>query len=88
MLAARYLARNAAGYLAANVEGVPLPGRTLRSYVSRRLTSRTGVTIRNLRRARYLFVLIREGLPLPDWPAGELELVWRLLGQGIAIRGP
>jgi hypothetical protein len=51
VLAARYLARNAAGYLAANVEGVPLPGRTLRSYVSRRLTSRTGVTIRNLRRA-------------------------------------
>jgi hypothetical protein len=32
--------------------------------VSRRLTSKTGVTIRNLRRVRYLFVLIREGLPL------------------------
>jgi hypothetical protein len=58
---------------------VSLPGRALRSYVSRRLTSRTGVTIRNLRRVRYLFVLLREGLPLPQWPETELELVWRLL---------
>jgi hypothetical protein len=87
-LAARYLARNAAGYLAESLEAASLPGRALRSYVSRRLTSRTGVTIRNLRRARYLFVLIREGLPLPRWPDAELELVWRLLAEGVAIRGP
>jgi len=86
--AARYLARNAAGYLAENVRAAALPGRALRSYVSRRLTSRTGVTIRNLRRVRYLFVLLREGLPLPQWPEAELELVWRLLAEGIAIRGP
>jgi hypothetical protein len=53
--AARYLARNAALYLGGNVEsakeGHVLPGRSLRSYVSRRLTSTTGCTIRNLRRA-------------------------------------
>jgi hypothetical protein len=33
---ARYLARNVAGYLAENVEAASLPGRALRSYVSRR----------------------------------------------------
>jgi hypothetical protein len=88
-LAARYLARNAAGYLAGNLELASLPGRGLRSYVSRRLTSKTGVTIRNLRRVRYLFVLIRQGLPLPQWPEAELELVWRLLADGVVvIRGP
>jgi hypothetical protein len=86
--AARYLARNAAGYLAANVDAASLPGRALRSYVSRRLTSKTGVTIRNLRRVRYLFVLLREGLPLPHWPEAQLEVVWRLLAEGVAIRGP
>ena len=56
--AAAYLARNAARYLGGNVEsareGQELPGRWLRSYVSRRLTMSTGCTIRNLRRARYL----------------------------------
>jgi hypothetical protein len=87
--AARYLARNVAGYLTENVEGASLPGRALRSYVSRRLTSKTGVTIRNLRRVRYLFVVLREGLPLPQWSEAELELVWRLLADGVvATRGP
>jgi hypothetical protein len=86
---ARYLARNVAGYLAENVEGASLPGRALRSYVSRRLTSKTGVTIRNLRRVRYLFVVLREGLPLPQWSEADLELVWRLLADGVvATRGP
>jgi hypothetical protein len=86
---ARYLARNVAGYLAENVEGASLPGRALRSYVSRRLTSKTGVTIRNLRRVRYLFVVLRDDLPMPQWPKAELELVWRLLADGvIATRGP
>ena len=66
-----------------------LPGRALRSYVSRRLTSKTGVTIRNLRRVRYLFVILRDGLPIPKWPEAELELVWRLLADGVvATRGP
>jgi hypothetical protein len=86
---ARYLARNVAGYLVENVEGASLPGRALRSYVSRRLTSKTGVTIRNLRRVRYLFVVLREGLPLPQWSEADLELVWRLLASGVvATRGP
>jgi hypothetical protein len=83
------LARNVAGYLAENVEGASLPGRALRSNVSRRLTSKTGVTIRNLRRVRYLFVILREGLPLPEWSQADLELVWRLLADGVVVtRGP
>ena len=87
--AARYLARNVAGSLTENVEGASLPGRVLRSYVSRRLTSKTGVTIRNLRRVRYLFVVLRQGLPLPQWSEADVELVCRLLGDGVvATRGP
>jgi hypothetical protein len=86
--AARYLARNVAGYLTENVEGASLPGRALRSYVSRRLTSKTGVTIRNLRRVRYLFVILRDGLPMPQWPEAEIELVWWLLAEGAPRRGP
>jgi hypothetical protein len=88
-LAARYLARNTAGYLAENAGGIPLPGRRLTSYVSRRLTAETGVTIRNLRRVRYLFVVLRERLPLPDWSPSELEVVWRLLSEGVVVaQGP
>jgi hypothetical protein len=87
--AARYLARNTAGYLTANAAGTALPGRRLTAYVSRRLTRQTGVTMRNLRRVRYLFVIVREGLPLPDWSPDELEVVWRLLAEGVVVtRGP
>lgn len=82
--AAAYLAKNVARYLGANVEtaaaGAQLPGRSLRSYVARRLTTETGCTIRNLRRCRYLYVLIRDSLPLPEWSPDELEVVARLLG--------
>lgn len=85
--AAAYLARNAARYLGENVEsareGQELPGRALRSYVSRRLTLRTGCTVRNLRRARYVYVCIRDSLPLPEWSPEELEAVARLLGLGV-----
>jgi hypothetical protein len=89
-LAARYLAKNAAGYLAANGGGeVALPGRRLRSYVSQRLTSRTGATMRNLRGVRYLYVCVRLGLPLPEWPDDRLEVVWRLfVGAEVAPAGP
>jgi hypothetical protein len=73
--AAAYLARNAARYLGGNVEsareGQELPGRRLRSYVSRRLTMSTRCTIRNLRRARYLYVCVRDSLPLPEWNPQE-----------------
>jgi len=91
--AAAYLARNAARYLTGNAEpgneGHSLCGRALRSYVSRRLTSATGCTIRNLRRARYLYVCIRDSLPLPEWSPEELETVGRLLGLSVAgSRGP
>ncbi|MGZ8740790.1 MAG: hypothetical protein ACXWZ8_09375 [Gaiellaceae bacterium] len=91
--AAAYLARNAARYLGGNVEsareGQELPGRRLRSYVSRRLTMSTGCTIRNLRRARYVYVCIRHSLPLPEWSPAELEAVARLLGLSPEVsRGP
>jgi hypothetical protein len=85
---ARYMARNLAGYLAHNSSTAvdePLPGRSLRSHVSRRLTRVTGVTIRNLRRARYLYVCIARRLALPDWPERELEAVWLLLSEPLAL---
>jgi hypothetical protein len=90
--AARYLARNAATYLSENAAAFAeqtLPGRRLRSYVSRRLTSSTGVTMRNLRRVRHLWFCLTYGLGLPDWKPDELELVWRLLvGASVAPSGP
>jgi hypothetical protein len=92
--AANYMARNVGRYLGENAaEGVEadarLPGRSVRSHVSVRLTRLTGVTIRNLRRARYLFVCIRNDLPLPDWPDELLEAVWLLLTANVAVaRGP
>ena len=88
--AARYLARNASGYLAENAAGAAgLPGRRRRSYVSRRLTSCSHATKRNLRRARWLYVVCREGLELPAWPETELEAVWGLLeGEPARSRAP
>ena len=92
--AAQYMARNVARYLGENAaEGVEtetrLPGRSVRSHVSVRLTRLTGVTIRNLRRARYLFVCITRDLPLPDWPDELLKAVWLLLAVNVAVaRGP
>lgn len=81
--AASYLARNVAGYLGENSSAAETAvGRRLRSYVSRRLTTATGSTMRNLRRARYVYVCVRDGLVLPDWPERELEVVWALLLRG------
>lgn len=78
--AAAYLARNAAGYLAGNAaEAMYLPGRTMRSYVARRLTMLTGVTMRNLRRLAYLYVCLRDSLPLPNWSEEELDHLFSLL---------
>lgn len=84
--AARYLAQNVARYLGDNVaearaERLALPGRAVRSHVSVRLTRATGVTIRNLRRVRYLHVCVVRGLPLPEWPPDLLETIWRLLSD-------
>jgi hypothetical protein len=90
--AARYLARNAAAYLGTNASAIEeraMPGRRQRSYVSRRLTTQTGVTIRNLRRVRHLWVVLTFGYVLPTWPTSELELVWSLLlGNEHVPRGP
>ena len=83
-VAAYYLARNAASYLADNASThseMYVPGRRLRSYVSRRLTSITGVTMRSLRSCRYLWWLCSEGLPLPDhWDSDYIDLLGRLAG--------
>jgi hypothetical protein len=90
--AAPYLARNAATYLSENAAAFAeqtLPGRRLRSYVSRRLTSSTGVTMRNLRRVRHLWFCLTYGTDLPAWQDAELELVWRLLvGASVVPSGP
>jgi hypothetical protein len=79
--AAWYLAQNVAGYMAQNVhETASAVGRRMLAYVSRRLTTSTGVTIRNLRRARYIYVCLRDGLPLPDWSPAEIEVCSSILG--------
>lgn len=77
--AARYMARNAAGYMAQNVAGIG------RHYVSTRLTSQTGVTMRALRSVNWLYVRRRmvkageltEVIPsywTPEWTARVLEV--------------
>jgi hypothetical protein len=89
--AAAYLARNVAGYLGDNASAVMeyAVGRRLRSYVSRRLTMQTGVTMRSLRHVRWLYVCLRDGLPLPDWTPAYLEAVWALLTvEALPVRGP
>jgi hypothetical protein len=88
--AAYYLADNAASYLADNAsESAWLPGWVQRSYVSRRLTTVTRCTMRNLRRVRFLHVCLSRGLPLPEWTEEEVEAVWRLLvGAPGAARAP
>lgn len=66
--AARYLARNAAGYLGENAsEG--------RHYVSVRLVRETGATMRALRACNYLHVRLRLGMDpvVPSWWSEE----WR-----------
>jgi len=63
--AARYMARNAAGYMAGNA--VAGAGR---HYVSTRLTRETGVTMRALRSCNWLYVrrkLIDQGELLDSW---------------------
>lgn len=88
---ASYLASNAAEYLGQNASESArrIRGRKLRTYVSRRLTMVTGVTLTNLRRKRYLHVLIARGEALPSWPEDVLETVWLLLVGGVvAARGP
>lgn len=64
--AARYMARNAAGYMASNVT---VAGRS-RHYVSSRLTRETGVTMRALRSCNWLYMRRK----LID--SGELEDSW------------
>lgn len=78
---AAYLAANVAGYLGENASvSAHLIGRRLRSYVSRRLTMKTGVTLENLRRVRYLYVILRDGLPWPEsWDDDLRERIWLLL---------
>lgn len=80
--AARYLARNAAGYLAENASGAW-------HHVSLRLTRATGATMRNLRRANYLWVCLMNDLPLPNWPDSDLDFVFGLLTlDAKTTRGP
>lgn len=88
--AASYLARNAAGYLAENASSEGwLPGRRLRSYVSRRLTTASGVTMRSIRDAHYLWAILELGLEEPRWFTDELRLerAWAIV-VGLLIPRP
>lgn len=90
-MAAAYLARNVGSYLGENASAeAAVVGRRLRSYVSRRLTGLTGVTMTNLRRARYLWFCVATGEPLPSWDEELVERVWQVLlaGQALAARAP
>jgi len=84
-LAARYMGRNAAGYMAGNA----VAGRS-RHYVSSRLTRQTGVTMRALRSCNWLYVrrkLIDSGELLDSWvpthwseaKAADTLRVWAVL---------
>lgn len=89
--AAAYLASNAAGYLADNSSAQTerwIPGRRVRGYVSRRLTTQTGVTMRNLRLCRRYWYLRSNDLPMPDdWTDTQLRLLAYLSGFSDS-RGP
>lgn len=90
-MAAAYLARNVGSYLGENASSeAAVVGRRLRSYVSRRLTSLTGVTMTNLRRARYLWFVVSSGEALPAWDEALIERVWQVLlaGQSLQARAP
>jgi hypothetical protein len=89
--AARYMARNAAGYMASNAD----VGRA-RHYVSTRLTRKTGVTMRALRSVNYLWArrkMIADG-ELDDtwipsyWDADRLASVLHVWGLVEAARAP
>ncbi len=88
--ASRYMARNAAGYMAGNA----VAGRG-RHYVSSRLTRETGVTMRALRSCNWLYVrrkLIDQGELLDSWipshwdesKTGQALKVWALLNPASA----
>jgi hypothetical protein len=76
--AARYMARQGAGYLV---------GQAGRHYVSRRLTEATGVTMRVLRATNWLFIrrrLIRAGeLGEGDWVPGYWSDEWKAQVLGV-----
>jgi hypothetical protein len=75
---ARYLARNAAGYVG---------GQAGRHYVSRRLTDETGVTMRVLRACNWLFVrrkMIAAGeVGADDWVPGYWSDEWKAQVLGV-----
>jgi hypothetical protein len=67
------MGRNAAGYMARNVAGVG------RHYVSQRLVSETGVTMRALRACNWLYVrrkLIAVGELADEWIPGHWTPEW------------
>jgi hypothetical protein len=83
--AARYLARNAAGYLADNA------GDGARHYVSSRLTRESGVTMAALRGCNFIYVRQKLGEPMvPPWwnedRAAAVLRVWALIE--LRRRGP
>jgi len=53
-------------------------------YVSRRLTARTGTTMRNKRRQRQLHMCRRAGRPDPPW-AADLRELWNVMALAIPV---
>jgi hypothetical protein len=88
--AAKYCARNAAGYMASNLAGVG------RHYVSSRLTRETGITMRALRACNWLYVRQRliaagelEDALVPSyWPAEWAAEVLRVYAVVTSAAGP
>lgn len=87
---ASYMAKNASEYLGKNAsENAAAIGRRMRTYVSRRLTMETGITLTNLRRKRVLWYRLTYSEPLPEWEPEMLERIWSLLiASQSTIRGP
>lgn len=82
--AAKYMSRNAAGYLAWNALGSP------RHYVSSRITRATGITMKALRGCNYLYVRqqLGESPLVPSWWSedrqAEVLRVWAVVNASPA----
>lgn len=83
--AAHYIGRNAAGYVAANVrERSSITGRRVRLYVRRELVQATGASIKNLRRVRQLYAVLKNDPASVSelWDSDTLRVVHDLMVGG------
>ena len=86
---AKYLTKRKEDGTVGAAETVTTAGRSLLTYVSRNLTSRTGVTMRALRNARLLWAYRQGHLPPLRRTLDEVLLASQLLdGAFVAVRAP